>query len=313
MGTWGTIAVVALVVGACSSSQGNASRHAGERAPAPAPSAAGTPPAITSWVYQLQGYRHGRLDTLAAGPHQLVVIDLARDAEDDFFRPEEIDAVRASGKTVLAYFEIGSIEDFRPEYRRLRQSAGDLILNRWDEWPEEHFVRYWDPRWWDLVVQPRIDQALAAGFDGAYLDTPLAYEEVELSLVPRQTRDGLARAMVDLLVRISRYAKSVRPDFLVVPQNSPELRSYPGYVDAIDGLGMEELFFQATDRPCTEDFCTENLENARAVRDAGKFVLAVDYATRPDNIRAACARYRSEGFAGYVSVQELDRIATPCP
>jgi cysteinyl-tRNA synthetase, unknown class len=312
MGTWGALVAVTLVTAACST-PGSSSGPAADRPPEPAPAAPEAVPAITSWVYQLQGYRQGRLDALVRAPHHLAVIDLARDAGTDFFRREEIDAVRASGKIVLAYFEIGSIEDFRPEYRPLRGGAGDLILNRWDEWPEEHFVRYWDPRWWELVVEPRIDRALEAGFDGAYLDTPLAYEEVDLSLVPGQTRDSLAGAMVDLIVRISDYAKSERPGFLVVPQNSPELRTYPGYTDAIDGLGMEELFFRATDRPCTEDFCAENLEHARAVRDAGKFVIAVDYATRPDNIRAACARHRSEGFVGYVSVPELDRIATPCP
>ena len=309
---WGTLAAVALVAGACSTSQGSSSRSA-DPAPAPATSAPDTIPRITTWVYQLQDYPHGRLDALERAPHQLAVIDLARDGGTEFFRPQEIGALRASGKTVLAYFEIGSIEDFRPEYGPLRRGAEDLILNRWDEWPEEHFVRYWDPRWWELVVKPRIDRALEADFDGAYLDTPLAYEEVELARVPGQSRESLARAMVELIVRTSEYAKSRRPGFLVVPQNSPELRVYAGYTDAIDGLGMEELFFQATDRPCTEDFCTENLEHARAVRDAGKFVLAVDYATDAGNIRAACARYRDEGFAGYVSVPELDRIASPCP
>jgi cysteinyl-tRNA synthetase, unknown class len=269
-------------------------------------------PAPTSWVYQLQGYHHGRLDALARAPHGLVVIDLARDAGADFFGAQEIAALHASGKKVLAYFEIGSIEDFRPEYTPLRRQAGDLILNRWDEWPSEYFVRYWDRRWWDRVIQPRVDQALDARFDGVYLDTPLAYEELDLSRAPGQTRHSLARAMVNLIVRISDYAKLRRPGFWVVPQNSPELRSYPGYTEAIDGIGIEELFFQATDRPCTEDYCAENLANVRALRDAGKPVFAVDYATRPANIRVACAQYQKERFVGYVGVLELDRISPSC-
>jgi cysteinyl-tRNA synthetase, unknown class len=270
------------------------------------------PPAPTSWVYQLQGYRRGRLDALARAPHGLVVIDLARDADTDFFGAREIAGLRASGKRVLAYFEIGSIEDFRPEYAPLRRQAGDLILNRWDEWPDEYFVRYWDRRWWDRVIRPRVDQALAARFDGVYLDTPLAYEELDLARAPGQTRHSLARAMVNLIVRISGYAKHKRPGFWVVPQNSPELRHHPGYTGAIDGIGMEELFFQATDRACTEDWCAENLANARALRDAGKPVFAVDYATRAANIRTACAQYRKERFVGYVGVPELDRISPPC-
>ena len=272
----------------------------------------GAPPAITNWVYQLQGYHAGRLDALARAPQQLAVIDLARDAGADFFRAEEIAALRESGKKVLAYFEIGSIEDFRPEYGPLRRQAGDLILNRWGDWPNEYFVRYWDPRWWERVIQPRIDQALRAGFDGVYLDTPLAYEELDLAQTPGRTRDSLARAMVVLIVRISRYAKARRPGFWVFPQNSPELRRYPGYTAAIDGIGMEELFFQATDRPCTEGFCAENLDHARSLRDAGKLVLAVDYATRAANVRAACTGYRNERFAGYVGVRDLDRISAPC-
>jgi cysteinyl-tRNA synthetase len=275
-------------------------------------SAVTAPPAPTSWVYQLQGYRHGRLDALARAPQQLAVIDLARDAGADFFGPQEIATLRASGKKVLAYFEIGSIEDFRPEYGPLRRQAGDLIINRWEDWPNEYFVRYWDGRWWNRVIQPRIDQALHAGFDGVYLDTPLAYEELDLSRAPGQTRDSLARAMVKLIARISGYAKLRRPGVWVIPQNSPELRSYPGYTEAIDGIGMEELFFQATDRACTEGFCAENLDNARVLRDAGKLVLAVDYATRTTNVRAACAQYRKERFAGYIGVPDLDRISPPC-
>jgi cysteinyl-tRNA synthetase len=76
---------------------------------------------------------------------------------------------------------------------------------------------------------------------------------------------------------------------------------------------MEELFFRATDDPCDDAYCLENLGNTRALRDAGKFVLAVDYAVKPESVAAACARYRAESFAGYVAVLELDQMGPPCP
>lgn len=270
------------------------------------------PKKITSWAYQLQGYDRDRLDTLAKAKQPLVVIDLARDASLDYFRADEIEVLHRAGKRVLAYFEIGTIEDFRPEYQALRQGAADLILNRWEDWPNEYFVRYWDERWWDRIIGPRVDQALSAGFDGVYLDTPLAYEELDLKLVPGQTRAILARQMVALIARISQYAKSQRSGFWIFPQNSPELRSYDGYVSAIDGIGMEELFFQATDKACKESFCAENLADTRALRAAGKLVLAVDYATTAANVKAACARYRTERFVGYVARLALERIDPPC-
>lgn len=308
---WGTLLGAVLAVVLASTACGPATRPP---PPTPDPSARATPlRGVTSWVDQLQNYAGGKLDAITAAPHQLAVIDLARDAGSSYFGPEEVAAVRASGKIVLSYFEIGSIEDYRPEAGPIGRDAPDLVLNRWESWPHEHFVKYWDPRWWDQVIQPRLDRALSAGFDGVYLDTPLAYEELDLAMVPGLTRQELARAMADLVIRMSRYAKSRHPGFLIVPLNSPELRTQSGYVDAIDGIGIEDLYYLPNDRPCDLDYCPVNLHNVRALRDAGKFVLAVDYATQPDHIRAACAHYREEGFAGYVGPPELNRIAPPCP
>ncbi|MEU4805825.1 endo alpha-1,4 polygalactosaminidase [Actinosynnema sp. NPDC023587] len=263
-------------------------------------------------VYQLQNYSDGRLDTLADTSSRFVVVDLARDAGHGYFAADEIARLRRSGKTVLAYFEIGSIESFRPDFAAVAADRAGLLLNEWADWPGEHFVRYWEPSWWTLAVRPRLDRALDAGFDGVYLDTPLAYEEIDLDLVGGLDRPELARRMVDLIARISEYAKRPDPAFRVFPQNSPELREYPGYLAAVDGIGVEELFFQATDKPCSADYCDTNLAATRALREAGKTVLAVDYATNPHNVATACRRYREEGFEGYVTVRALDRISTPC-
>jgi cysteinyl-tRNA synthetase len=274
--------------------------------------AAGLAQQPKNWVYQLTDYPEGKLDALAAAPFDLAVIDLARDAHLGYFTPSEIAALRKN-KKVLAYFEIGSIENFRPEWPVIKDQNPDLLLNQWPDWPEEYFVRYWEERWWQRVVRPRVQQALDAGFDGIYMDTPLAYEELELALVPGETRDSLARKMVALIVRISQFAKAQRPGFWVFPQNSPELRRYPGYTAAIDGIGMEELFFLTHDKPCTKDYCAENLAETRALHQAGKIVLAVDYAKRSANIAKACQAARSEGFVPYVTKVELDRITPPCP
>lgn len=267
----------------------------------------------TDAVVQLQNYQDDRLDAVARAGFSLAVIDLARDAGSSYFTADEISRLRRSGTRVLAYFEIGSIENFRPVYASLRKNDGDLFLSEWPSWPGEYFVRYWDPRWWSLMIKPRIDRALDAGFDGVFLDTPLAYEELDLSLVPGETRVSLARKMVGLIVRISRYAKAADPGFLVFPNNSPELQHHPGYTQAIDGIGMESMFFVPTDIPCSQPYCKTNLDAARALRKAGKVVLAIDYANKPQNIAAACRRYREEHFIGYVGPEVLDTIRPACP
>lgn len=241
------------------------------------------------------------------------MIDLARDAGSSYFTATEISQLKRSGTKVLAYLEIGSIENFRPDFAGLRKHAHDLFLNEWPSWPGEYFVKYWDPRWWNLAIKPRIDRALDAGFDGVFLDTPLAYEELDLSLVPGESRARLARQMVSLIVRISTYAKAGDPAFLVFPNNSPELQEYPGYTRAIDGIGMESLFFLPADIPCTDPYCETNLAAARALRKAGETVLTIDYANTPGNVAAACRRYREEQFIGYVAPDALNTIRPACP
>lgn len=258
---------------------------------------------VATWAYQLTGYPDNRLDQIAASGYDLVVIDLARDGAEDYFTRKEITALQASGKVVLAYFEIGAIEDYRPEWNTM---PGDLKLGPVEGWPDEQYVRYWDPRWWP-VVQGRIDRALAAGFGGAYLDLINAYEEISGDAAGLD-ENARARAMVELLVKISAYAKTRDPAFKIVPQNAPELHTYPGYLDAIDGLGMEELYVRATDKPCRAAWCAENRQAAAAIRTAGKLVLTVDYARRPHNVEAARTQSRADGFVPYVTNVELDRL-----
>ena len=258
---------------------------------------------VKSWAYQLTGYPDGRLDQIANSSYDLVVIDLARDGTEDYFTRGEIAALQAAGKIVLAYFEIGAIENYRPEWNAI---PDDLKLGPVAGWPDEQLVRYWDPRWWP-IVQGRIDRALAADFDGAYLDMIVAYEEIPAA-VSELDQDERARAMVDLLAQVAAYANARDPAFKIVPQNAPELHTRSGYLDAIDGLGMEELYFLATDTPCDADWCAENREAATAIRDAGKLVLTVDYARRPKNVEAAYTQSRADGFVPYVTNVELDRL-----
>jgi cysteinyl-tRNA synthetase, unknown class len=258
---------------------------------------------VGSWIYQLAGYKDGRLHEIVSSRFDLAVIDLARDGGEDYFTLEEIRELQASGKIALAYFEVGAIEDYRPEWVDVPTA---MRLGEISGWPGEQYVAYWDERWWP-VVKGRIDRALEAGFDGVYLDIVNAYEEIPDNAAGTD-RDDLARRMVDLLSRISIYARAHDAAFKIVPQNAPELVAYPGYLPSIDGLGMEELTILATDRPCDADWCEENRAAAASVLEAGKLVLTVDYADEPGNIDLAYRYARSIGFVPYVTVVGLDQV-----
>lgn len=265
---------------------------------------------VKSWVYQLTDYSDDKLDEIAGANFDLAVIDLARNGGSEYFTKAEIDAVKKSGKIVLAYFEIGAIEDYRPEWNEV---PDDLKAGEVDGWPKEQYVKFWDERWW-LVVKGRVERAIATGFDGAYLDLITAYEEIPAD---ESDREMLAGRMVDLIARISVYAKGKKPGFKIVPQNCPELYTWSPwtpkpnrkYLEAIDGLALESVFYIAHDKTAKASWCEENRENARALKKVGKLVLGVDYAKKVENVRNSYAKQKAIGFVPYVSVRELNVVS----
>ena len=80
----------------------------------------------------------------------------------------------------------------------------------------------------------------------------VTYEEIPANAAGTN-RDDLAGKMVDLIERTSLYARSLDPDFKIVPQNSPDCAAWPKYLPAMDGLGVEELYYKATDNPCSQN------------------------------------------------------------
>lgn len=270
------------------------------------------PPAfeeVASWGYQLTGYDNGGFDRLLDAPFDLLVIDLARDGGQDYFTTHEIEKLRQSDKIVLAYFEIGAIEAYRPEWNDVPQ---EIMVGSVDGWPKERYVKYWDSRWWP-VVKSRVDRALSASFNGAYLDLITAYDEISDDDLSTEER---AHRMVALIVQISRYAKTKNENFKIVAQNCPELASWSfwepaenkDYLTAIDGLALESPFYLAHDKLCQQSWCRENRSNALFVKSHGKLLLGVDYARQQESIRDSYRRQRDAGFIPYVSVRALDRL-----
>ncbi len=263
---------------------------------APTPTPDGGWEAVDSWVYQLSGYRNDRLDQIAATQFDLAVIDLARDGNSDFFTRSEIAAVQTTGKVVLAYFEIGAIEDYRPEWDEV---PPDLMIGALSGWPDEQYVAYWDPRWWP-VVEGRVDQALAAGFDGAYLDMIVTYEEIPADAAGTN-RSDLAQKMVDLIARLG-LCQGARSRVQGRAAECARAADGVGYLGAVDGLGMEELYFWPQTGLHAE-LVLKNRNNAAALRAAGKLVLTADCATIAANITSAYEQSLAAGFVPYVSVR----------
>ncbi|HRZ41540.1 MAG TPA: endo alpha-1,4 polygalactosaminidase [Bacteroidales bacterium] len=105
--------------------------------------------------------------------------------------------------------------------------------------------------------------------------------------------------MQDFVVHIAEYARQFDPDFIIIPQNGVELcfnhtDSSSGfhnlYRSSIDGLGIEELFYNGDYSP--------DEERIRLLRkcQTSKKILVSEYVSNSTHLKDAYAKNQQEGF-----------------
>ncbi|MBA2286923.1 MAG: endo alpha-1,4 polygalactosaminidase [Ktedonobacteraceae bacterium] len=262
--------------------------------------------AVQNWACWLNG---PDLKLLGATNFELVVIDYSADgSHKKAFTSRQIDELRCAPcqRRVVSYLSIGQAESYRWYWQRGWQKAAPAWLGLPDpDWEQNYWVHYWDPAWQDIIYR-YLDAILAAGFDGIYLDRIDAYQE--------RYAAGHEEDMVQFVAAIAQYARSRVPpgeDFGIIVQNAEELAArHPDYLRLVTGIGREEVYIRATNRP------TSSRERARVERhldlfrqnSRDKLVLTLDYSDRANLVRTAYKRARARGYIPYVSCVALDRL-----
>lgn len=126
--------------------------------------------------------------------------------------------------------------------------------------------------------------------------------------------------MREFVQELSLYAKNIDENFLIIPQNGQEIlttNSEPNgplatdYIDAIDAVGREDLFYgyedddkatPAEDRDYMISFCDIAKEN-------GKLVLVTDYCFTQSKMEDSYEQNEDKGYSGFAADhRELDNI-----
>lgn len=256
------------------------------------------------FLYQLQGASQ---DSLASQDFEVGVVDM----DDTGMSRSEVDEIEAQGKTLLTYVSIGEAEDYRDYWSDVANQ--DYILGENPDWDGNYRVKFWDPEWQEIMLD-RVTEAVEKGYSGMYLDIVDGYLVDEV----RAAYDGsdIRQEMVDFVIRLSEHAKSLDPDFKVIPQNAVELLAVPGgseipnteYLSAIDGVGVEDLFY---DDNTPADWSRWDIEYIRHAQQAGKFVLATSYPTEDGKQADFIEKALAEGFVPFVGTRSLDGTVDP--
>ena len=137
---------------------------------------------------------------------------------------------------------------------------------------------------------------------------------------PDETARNYKQEMRDFVQGISSYAKGIKPNFIIIPQNGQELLTENGdetgtpameYIYSIDGVGREDLFYgYDQDNIATpyfeQGYMISFLDTAES---CGVEVLVTDYCWTPSYVDDS---YNKNNHKGYISFaadhRELDNI-----
>ena len=279
---------------------------------APPSAAAPALAAAKSWGYQLQRIRP---ETLAAIPYDVFVLDYSRDGTDArALTAREIAALKTkpdgSRRVVLAYLSIGEAENYRyywqPDWST-PSLAPPWLAPANKKWRTNFPVRYWDADWQAIVFAGEnsyLARIASAGFDGVYLDRVDAFEEFE------SENPAAREQMIAFVASLAAHARTLRPGFLVVPQNAEELLDDAGYRATIDAIAKEDLLFGdgRAKRPNKPDRIADSLGHLDFLSRDRKPVFVVEYIDKPEDVAAARERIEKLGFIPHFADRKLDTM-----
>jgi cysteinyl-tRNA synthetase, unknown class len=249
----------------------------------------------SSWAYQLQGDP----SALAKSGADVVVVDAdhMRGAVSKLKTKPD-----GSRRVVIGYLAIGEVETYRSYYKSCcAGSKPDWLTSKTQGWAGNYVVHFWRPEW-KAIVKSRVDQMMAAGFDGIYIDRVDTWENVK---APGSSRG----AMIQLVKEVSGWTRSHNGNAAIMVQNGEELLNDGSYLAAIDAIAKEDLFHGIDHKGSRNStgnitFSSRMLKNAQA---AGKKIFVIEYlkGSTADNVRA---EIRKLGFVPFFGPRDLKSV-----
>jgi cysteinyl-tRNA synthetase, unknown class len=281
-------------------------------------------PASFAYILQVDSFaktKPAAVAELKESGRDWIVLD-ATFAGDTPWEQTELNTIRSgkAGRKVVAYLSIGEAEDYRSYWQSDWISKGKrtAAAPAWlgienPEWKGNYQVKYWSADWQKLMLAA-IDEAMARGFDGVYLDIVDGFQTYEQGadgylddLINPDTKQTYRRDMVDWVKAIAARARAKNPEALVVPQNGSQLVADKDFVDVISAQGIEDLFTNGKKlQPASHT--DEILGHLKTLALAKKPVLLIEYPKTPDRQALSKELSKKNGLVWLVTDRQLKTI-----
>ena len=250
-----------------------------------------------------------------------IILDAAFNADSPWERAD-LDAIRSgkTGRKVVAYISIGEAEDYRPYWRpewgakgKLTAAAPTWLGIENPEWKGNYRVKYWNAEWQKLILAA-LDDAMACGFDGVYLDIVDGFETYEQDgkdfiddRMNPETKQTYRRDMVNWVKAIAARARAKNPAALVIPQNGSQLVANTDFVEVISAIGIEDLFTNGK-KLQPKSHTDEILGHLKKLAVVKKPILLVEYPKTADRQALAKTLAKENGLIVLVTDRQLKTL-----
>ena len=250
-----------------------------------------------------------------------IVLD-ATFAGDTPWEHSDLDTIRRgkAGRKVVAYLSIGEAEDYRPYWQSewvsngKRTAAAPVWLGIENpEWKGNFQVKYWNADWQKLILAA-IDDTMAHGFDGVYLDIVDGFQTYEQGAdnylddrMNPETKQTYRRDMVDCVKAIAACTRAKNPAALVIPQNGSQLVAHKDFVEVISAQGIEDLFTNGK-KPQPAYHTDEILGHLKNLASAKKPVLLIEYPKTPERQALSKKLAKENGLVWLVTDRQLKTL-----
>lgn len=230
---------------------------------------------------------------------QFDLIDIDAEAGAGNYTQDEINALKADGKIVVSYLNIGAIETFRSYW-----GPGQVYkLDPYGGWPDEYWADTSQSGWQDLIIS-EAGKLLAKGVDGFYLDNLDVAEKYG-------DRPELRRGVVTIIERL----RKTYPQAILIAQNGLFLRNDEGsgkkrVYAYLDGWAQEEVFTTYEDgyRKVAKEQTDAYVAALQDLQRQGLITFCLDYADSVSLRNYAQAEALKIGCRSYVGTKELDQV-----
>lgn len=219
--------------------------------------------------------------------NDIIVID------GQLFSKKQIRKLKEGGRKVYSYLDIGSLETYRPYYKKFKH----LAMDPYENWPDEYWIDVSDKSWQDFIGRKIAGELYKKGVDGFFIDNCDVYSVYDET-------NRMYKGLVSILKKLHKYDADtiINGGDIFVKRLIKENKTY-----LIEGINQETVFSRIVDYD-DDVFAAQKAKETKyyksyitKAKKSGLKVFLLEYTTDKAVKKKINSYCRKNGFRYFIS------------